>query len=293
MTQSDESDKEEKTENVANYVTFGISYESEHEASESNSLDSEHGICDNESEEEGDLQNAYNNLFMECIKLKKLNKQHLQKLKKVNLENDQLSSTLTDSHVIHDTLMSEHHMLVAKVKSLENDLNESRNHLKKFSSEKLNHMLHNHKHSFDRTGLGFDKFVVSSTNVASPSKLMFVKPVCKEENLAKKTVMYPPVSKGEKGKEILTDYYMSHSTLRHAYMPTSQPFQRFIPIRHHCGKIGHIRLKCFHLENHESKRDYFRFGDIHDELFNMLRGVITQLNDLDKSHIFVPKMKKV
>jgi hypothetical protein len=75
-----------KLKKVANYVPFGISYDSEHEVSESNSLDSEHGICDNESEEEGDLQNAYDNLFLECIKLKKLNKQHLQKLKKLILK---------------------------------------------------------------------------------------------------------------------------------------------------------------------------------------------------------------
>jgi hypothetical protein len=114
VTQSDESDKEEKAENVANYVAFGISYDSEHEISESNSLDSERGICNNELKEECDLKNAYNNLFMECIKLKKLNKQHLQKLKEVNLENDQLSNTLTDSHAIHDTLMYENHMFLPK-----------------------------------------------------------------------------------------------------------------------------------------------------------------------------------
>ena len=69
VTQSDESNKEEQAENVANYVTFGTYYESEHEASESSSLDSEHDICDNESEEDGDLQNAYNNLFLEYSKL--------------------------------------------------------------------------------------------------------------------------------------------------------------------------------------------------------------------------------
>jgi predicted nucleic acid-binding Zn ribbon protein len=49
VTQSDESDNEEKAKNVANYVAFGISYDSEHDANESNSLDSEYGICDNES----------------------------------------------------------------------------------------------------------------------------------------------------------------------------------------------------------------------------------------------------
>jgi hypothetical protein len=47
------------------------------------------------------------------------------------------------------------------------------------------------------------------------------------------------------------------------------------------------------LNNHESKRDYFRSRNSHDELFNMVRGVITQLNDLAKSHSYVPKMKKV
>jgi hypothetical protein len=55
VTQSDESDNEEKAKNVANYVAFGISYDSAHEASEYNSLDNEYGICDNESEEKGDL----------------------------------------------------------------------------------------------------------------------------------------------------------------------------------------------------------------------------------------------
>jgi hypothetical protein len=293
VTQSDESDQEEKAENVANYVAFGVSYDSQDDASESNSLDSDYGICDNESEEEGDLQDAYNHLFSEYSKVKKLNKEHLQKLKEVNLEKDKLSSTLTDSHAILDTLKSENHSLIAKVKSLENDLNDSRNHLKKFSNEKLNHMLHNQKHSFDRTGLGFDKSVVSSTNVVSPSKLIFVKPICKEENLAKKKEMLPPVSRGEKGKGILTDSYVSRSTPRRAHMPRNQPSQRFIPTCHHCGKIGHIRPKCFQLNNHESKRDYFRSRNSHDELFNMVRGVITQLNDLAKSHTSVPKMKKV
>jgi hypothetical protein len=289
VTQSDESDQEEKAENVANYVAFGVSYDSHDDASESNSLDSDYGICDNESEEEGDLQDAYNHLFSEYNKVKKLNKQHLQELKEVNLENDKLSSALTDSHAIHDTLKSENYSLTAKVKSLENDLKDSRNHLKKFSNEKLNHMLHNQKHSFDRIGLGFDKSVVSSTNVVSPSKLIFVKPVCKEENLAKKKEMLPLVSKGEKGKGILTDSYVSRSTPRRAHMPRNQPSQRFIPTCHHCGKIGHIRPKCFQLNNHESKRNYFRSRNSHDEFFNMVRGVITQLNDLAKITLLFPK----
>ena len=38
-------------------------------------------------------------------------------------------------------------------------------------------MLGNHKHSYDRTGLGFNKFATSSSShVAFTSKIMFVKP---------------------------------------------------------------------------------------------------------------------
>jgi hypothetical protein len=64
VAQSDESDNEEKVESVVNYLAFGISNDSEREASESKFLDSEHGMCDNESKVENDLQNSYNNLYV-------------------------------------------------------------------------------------------------------------------------------------------------------------------------------------------------------------------------------------
>jgi hypothetical protein len=66
-------------------------------------------------------------------------------------------------------------------------------------------MLHNQKHSFDRTGLGFDNSAIFSTNVASSSKMIFVKLVNKEDSLAEKKVISPPISKGEKCKGILID----------------------------------------------------------------------------------------
>jgi hypothetical protein len=74
--------------------------------------------------------------------------------------------TLAQHYISYDSCACEY-IKFAHQKSLENDLNDSKNHLKTFSSEKLNHMSHNQKHSFDRTGLSFDKYVVSSTNVAS------------------------------------------------------------------------------------------------------------------------------
>jgi hypothetical protein len=52
-------------------------------------------------------------------------------------------NSLNECLVIRNNLISENHMLITKVKSLEKDLNDSNNHLKKFSSDKLNQMLGN------------------------------------------------------------------------------------------------------------------------------------------------------
>jgi hypothetical protein len=88
-----------------------------------------------------------------------------------------LLKELSDSHAVCNSLKSENHVLIAKNKSLQNDLIETRHHLSTFSSEKLNQMLHAQKRSSDRSGLGFDKTASCSSNHASTSKIVFVKPV--------------------------------------------------------------------------------------------------------------------
>ena len=60
----------------------------------------------------------------------------------LELERDNLLKSLSDSHAVCNTLKSKNHVLLAKNKSLHNDLIASRNHLSKFSSEKLGKMLH-------------------------------------------------------------------------------------------------------------------------------------------------------
>jgi hypothetical protein len=73
-------------------------------------------------------------------------------------------------------------ILIEKVKSLEDELNESKSHLKKkkkkkkFSNNKLVQMLSDQKCCFDKSGLGFNKFTTSSSHIASTSRTMFVKP---------------------------------------------------------------------------------------------------------------------
>jgi hypothetical protein len=74
--------------------------------------------------------------------LRNTNLKIVKDVKNLELERDNLLKDLSDSHVVCNYLKSENHVLIAKNKSLQNDLIETRNHLSTFSSEKLNQMLH-------------------------------------------------------------------------------------------------------------------------------------------------------
>jgi hypothetical protein len=74
--------------------------------------------------------------------------------------------------------------LIEKVKCLEDKLNESHRHLEKISSNKLVQMLNGQKCSYDKSGLGFDKFPASSSHDVSTSRNVFVKPEISEPHVA-------------------------------------------------------------------------------------------------------------
>lgn len=87
-TQSDDSDSKDKKDTsneVANYVAFTASYESSHESSKYTTPNL-HDSSDGESEEEDNLQAAYNNLFVKFSKLKRLSEKVFKKLKEIELE---------------------------------------------------------------------------------------------------------------------------------------------------------------------------------------------------------------
>lgn len=133
-------------------------------------------------------------------------------------------------------------MLIDKLKSLENELKESKDHLKKFSSDKLEKMLFGQKHYSDKSGLGFDKFGASSSSsshIASSSKPMFVKPMTVEEVEA--IVVY-----FEKGKGVcLNDCVKPKSKT-----PSKKQTQgKLVPTCHYCGIVGHTRPNCFQLRS--------------------------------------------
>jgi arginyl-tRNA synthetase len=114
--------------------------------------------------------------------LQKLNKKTSKKLNEIELEKENMLVKLNDARAACDKLKSENTMLVEKNKSLENKLKDSKDHLKKFSSDKLKRMLNVQKHNSDKSGLGFDKFVFSTSLASNSERItLFVKPMKFEE----------------------------------------------------------------------------------------------------------------
>ena len=141
---------EEVLDDSPNYVAFIASYES-NDSKKSNVQ------FDSESNRVSDIQKSFDNLMENFSMLRNANLKIVKDVKNFELKKDNLLKDLSDSHVVCNTLKSKNHELIAKNKSLQNDLIETRIHLSTFSNEKLNQMLHVQKRSGDRSSLGFDK----------------------------------------------------------------------------------------------------------------------------------------
>jgi hypothetical protein len=166
ITLNDTDEKE-----TPNCMAFVASYDSD----DSDQLDIQ-SAYDNESNRVSDLQNSYDNLMEKIYMLRNTNLKIVKDVKNLELERDTLLKDLSDSHAVCNSLKFENHVLIAKNKSLQNDLIETRNHLSTSSSENLNQMMHIQKRSSDKSGLRFDKTASLSSNHAHTSKIMFVKP---------------------------------------------------------------------------------------------------------------------
>jgi hypothetical protein len=203
--------------------------------------------------------------------------------------------------------------------------------LEKISSNKLVQMLKGQKCSFDKIGLEFDKFAASSSNIASTSKTIFVKPEISE----------PYVACLDKGKNVIG--------YENAKIESNIPIKKYsktesMPTCHHYGIIGHIRPHCPQIHSQRpwtKKRDlkkgksstrlpmthhaprqkrqpsqrfvptchhYGKIGHdqsscfklkprepknnhIYEGLFNTMRDVLTRLDRLDNSHNTAPRDK--
>jgi regulator of replication initiation timing len=225
--------------------------------------------------------------------LRNTNLKIVKDVKNLELEMDNLLKELSDSHVVCNSLKSENHMLIAKNKSLQNDLIETRNHLSTFSSEKLNQMLHAQKRSSDRSGLGFDKIASCSSNRAPTSKIVFVKPVKVEESSGEGKSAVSPTWQGKKGKKNSFVPNASVPKPKVAHPPRKLHSQRFVPTCHHCGKVGHIRPHCFNLKPHMQKNKNSVSRKDCEGLVTMMKGVLSRLDKFEKVHKPRPKITQV
>ena len=82
---------------------------------------------------------------------------------------------------------------------------------------------------------------------------------------------------------------------KYRYIPPHkrQASPKFVPTYYHCGKVGHIRPNCFKFKHHEHKSENFYSRKGFEGLCIIMMGVLSRLDEFDKSHKFVPRVKKV
>jgi len=130
----------------------------------------------------------------------------------------------TRKQYIHElnSLQTEKSFLLLKIQDLEEKLLETQLQLERVTDEKLTHMLSIQKSPTDKTGLGY---VVSSSDISSTSRSVFVKPIVPE----------PPTTIMDKQKEVIGGDIPAT-----AEATKKLPTIRRPPICHHCGLSGHI-----------------------------------------------------
>jgi hypothetical protein len=134
---------------------------------------------------------------------------------------------------IHElnNLQIEKSSLLLKIRGLEEKLLETQLQLERVIDENLTDMLSIQKSLTDKTGL---KYVGSSYDIPSTSRIVFVKP----------TVPEPPPSVVDKGKDKIN-----------GDVPVTQklPTIRRSPICHHCGLRWHVGRQCSLLKAQRAK----------------------------------------
>ncbi|XP_022872302.1 uncharacterized protein LOC111391337 [Olea europaea var. sylvestris] len=240
--ESETSDRHDSSssEDEGNYMAFVLTVKSESDK-ESDKVEEElsNDNSSSEDEDEIDIQEAYQLLFKESLRIKKVNKVLLKKVDEFEREKEKLASNFQDSLKSGSELKCVNEKLEEKIKTLTSELEKSNAHLQTFVSgtKKLDNILEMNKPAGDRKGLGY---VEGNTHVAGPSKTVFVS-ASKKANA---------VSSSNKGKRVPRE--QSHQSRRNSIPKYPQPrtFEsRFIPTCHHCGALGHIRPRCYKLGN--------------------------------------------
>jgi hypothetical protein len=137
---------------------------------------------------------------------------------------------LFESLALIDSLRFENTMLFNIIDTLENKLKESENPLEKFSSDNLKSLLCVHSVISNKPGLIVDDLSASTSHISN--------------------FELDPVDI----KPVIVDVACSeNSCLNNCVNPNSKDSRtqgKFVPMCHHCGKVGHIRPKCYLLKSH-------------------------------------------
>ncbi|XP_022891832.1 uncharacterized protein LOC111406675 [Olea europaea var. sylvestris] len=227
---SDQSDSLSSGEEKG-YMAFVSTVKSEsNKESEKVEEEVESNKSRDDSEDETDIHEAYQLLFKESLKIKKVNKALFKKVDELERENEKITNDLQVSSKNLSELKCINEKLEDRVKTLTNELEKSSTQLQSFMSgtKKLDDLLGMNKPAGNRQGL---EFVKSDGNVSSSSKTTFV-PASNRSNVSTN-----PESKGKDDQ---------HSR-------ASEP--RFIPTCHHCDALGHTRPRCRKLVNRNRSQD--------------------------------------
>jgi hypothetical protein len=137
-----------------------------------------------------------------------------KELKKVKQEKYSLIIQFSESHILIDSLKSENSMLL-------NTINELEIKFEKYSSDNLKSMLCIHSNISNKPDLTVDDL---STCTSHAFDSVGIKPVIVDAACSKNSCLNNCVKSNSK------------------YSGTQG---KFVPICHHCGKVGHIRPKCY------------------------------------------------
>jgi len=177
--------------------------------------------------------NSDNELLENFLKLSKISKNSNKELKKIKQKKESLIIKLSESHALIGSLKSVNTMLFNTIDILENKLKESEDILKKFSSDNLKSMLIIHTDiSNEPDSIVND--LSASTPHASDYEL---------DSIVIKHVIVDTTCLDN----------VKNSCLNNCVKPKSKEsgtHDKFVPICHNCGKVGHIRQDCYLLKSH-------------------------------------------
>ncbi|KAF5458930.1 hypothetical protein F2P56_022923 [Juglans regia] len=236
-SETSDSSKSLSPKKNRNYMAFTSSVGGQSHRSES-TYENE-SISGSESGDDDELEEIYEKLYNECVKLRKLNKTHIQNIDICKRENEDLQGKLNEAICLTDQLQKRNVSLKNKMKMQGSELILLNDKLKNLSTrkQKLDKILNSGKSVGDKRGIGY---IEGKPDVASTSKTP-----CKKVG----KIIFVPAS-NENGKAQL---FKKGKKPLHVQKPVPPPKRQGArntsSICHHCGKVGDVRQDCFKLNN--------------------------------------------